>query len=62
LVSLGAHAVDLWALWIDFPLWQNNSLTLHPNLWINLFLMFSFEGLVALSQVIRQFTAKTVSA
>lgn len=58
LVSIGAHIADLWSLWIDFPLWRNGMLILHPNLWIVLILMFSFEGLVALSQFIKQFTAK----
>jgi hypothetical protein len=62
LVSLGAHFVDAWALWIDFPLWQGERLTLHPNLWIMLALMFSFEGLIALSQFIKQFTAKPKTA
>lgn len=58
IVSLGAHLADLWALWIDFPLYQGDRLTLHPNLWVVLALMFSFEGLLALSQFIKQFTAK----
>jgi hypothetical protein len=62
LVSIGAHIADLWSLWIDFPLWQTSRLTLHPNLWIVLILMFSFEGLVALSQFIKQFTAKPKAA
>jgi hypothetical protein len=62
LVSIGAHITDLWSLWIDFPLWQRGMLTLHPNLWIVLILMFSFEGLVALSQFIKQFTTKPKTA
>jgi hypothetical protein len=62
LVSIGAHIADLWSLWIDFPLWQRGLLTLHPNLWIVLILMFSFEGLVALSQFIKQFTTKSKAA
>jgi hypothetical protein len=62
LVSIGAHAADLWSLWIDFPLWRSGTLFLHPNLWIVLILMFSFEGLVALSQFIKQFTAKPKAA
>jgi hypothetical protein len=62
LVSIGAHFADAWSLWIDFPLWQNGRLDLHPNLWVMLALMFSFEGLVALSQFIKQFTAKPKTA
>lgn len=62
MVSIGAHIADAWSLWIDFPLWRNAQLDLHPNLWVMLALMFSFEGLIALSQFIKQFTAKPKTA
>lgn len=62
IISIAAHISDAWALWIDFPLYQGGILTLHPNLWVMLFMMFSFEGLIAISQFVKQFTAKPKKA